>query len=109
MTEAEERERRSYASETAPEDQCCETMLYAVRAGDLPVEYIRKYREWGISYVDGGSAIQMIQFCPWCGCKLPESLRDEWFDRIERLGFDPGDLRIPAQMQDDRWWKVKAS
>jgi hypothetical protein len=98
---------RNYASETAPEDQCCQAMLYAVRADDLPVEYDRALRAWGIAYQDGGSAVQSIQYCPWCGTKLPTDLGDEWSARLERMDLEPGDPCIPEEMQDDRWWKAE--
>ena len=29
-----------------------------------------------------------INFCPWCGTQLPESLRDRWFEELELLGKD---------------------
>ncbi|WP_425302983.1 DUF6980 family protein [Nocardia otitidiscaviarum] len=46
-----------------------------------------------------------FNYCPWCGAKLPDSLRDEWFDRIFDLGLDgPEDVRIPVDMRTDAWW-----
>jgi hypothetical protein len=98
---------RDYSSVTEAEDQCCEEMLNAVRADDLPITYARRFRAWGINYQDGGSAVQSITYCPWCGTKLPSDLGDEWFARIERLGLEPGDPRIPDEMQDERWWKAE--
>jgi hypothetical protein len=26
---------------------------------------------------DGGSSVLLITFCPWCGSRLPVSIRDE--------------------------------
>ena len=49
--------------------------------------------------------IQAISFCPICGEKLPESLRGEWFDRLEALGVDPMNDPIPAPYQDGSWWR----
>ncbi|WP_373282983.1 DUF6980 family protein [Nocardia otitidiscaviarum] len=47
----------------------------------------------------------VFNYCPWCGAKLPDSLRDEWFDRIFDLGLEgPEDVRIPVDMRTDAWW-----
>jgi hypothetical protein len=70
----------------------------------VPLVYLPSYREYALS-VAGGSALQMITFCPWCGAQLPDSLRDEWFDRLEELGIEPGTGQTPAPFQDDTWWR----
>ena len=71
----------------------------------LPMVYLPKFREYGISYSDGIS-FQTFNFCPWCGCPLPPSLRDEWFDRIEALGLDPDLDEAPLDFQSNRWWQA---
>lgn len=68
------------------------------------IVYLSKFREYGISILDGGSAFQEIRYCPWCGGKLPLSLRDEWFDELERLEMEPGDENIPHEYLSDEWW-----
>jgi hypothetical protein len=73
----------------------------------VPVDYIPKLREFGIQVLDGGSSILTIAFCPWCGQKLPNSLRDHWFDTLERLGVDPSSDAIPPEFTDDRWYEAK--
>ncbi|KWX02955.1 hypothetical protein LI90_4004 [Carbonactinospora thermoautotrophica] len=97
----------TFEVETTAEDQCCELMLQNLRADDLPVVYDATIREWGIRYLDGGSSIQRLEYCPWCGKKLPGDLWDEWRTRVEQLGLDPWDDadRIPEAFRSDRWWK----
>jgi hypothetical protein len=51
----------------------------------------------------GGRSASGIQFCPWCGARLPESERDRWFDELQRQGIDPWTDDIPAEYEDDRW------
>jgi hypothetical protein len=67
--------------------------------------YVPKFREYGIRINDGGSSYIVIRICPWCGSKLPQSLRDEWFDRLEALNLEPNDRRIPPSLLTDAWWK----
>ncbi|MBK8474919.1 MAG: hypothetical protein IPL39_01045 [Opitutaceae bacterium] len=95
---------------------CCSTMKDAVESAcehhkdrwdcpDALVSYCAKFDEYGIIIHDGGSAVSLITFCPWCGAKLPESKRDRWFDELERLGFQtPGEEEIPEIYNDARWY-----
>lgn len=48
---------------------------------------------------------QEIWFCPWCAKKLPDSLRDEWFEALEKLGLDPTEDEIPPDYRDETWWR----
>ena len=76
-----------------------------LEAGEIALVYNRKFREYGIRYLDGTSSVQLITHCPWCGKRLPSSLRDKWFDRLEALGLEPEDSNVPVEMQTDAWWK----
>jgi hypothetical protein len=88
-------------------EHCCDAMTHAVSASDVPVIYRASFREWGVSLVDGGTSALAITFCPWCGERLPASLRAAWFDRVESLGLEPGDPEIPIELASDRWWNCK--
>ncbi|YCA17088.1 hypothetical protein M1D72_05965 [Vibrio sp. AK197] len=49
----------------------------------------------------------MINYCPWCGVKLPESKRDLWFDTLEKLGFDdPTEQDIPEEFNTGKWYQT---
>ena len=85
-------------------DHHCERMDYAVAEERLPVWFNARFREWGIKYVDGVSSYELL-FCPWDGEELPGSLRDAWFERLDRLGMEPEDPRVPEAMRSDRWWR----
>ena len=65
------------------------------------VSYDGRFGEY---WVPAGSARQMLFYCPWCGEKLPNSKRDEWFDAIEALGLDPWNDDVPTEYQSDAWW-----
>ncbi|HTJ74835.1 MAG TPA: hypothetical protein VL337_05675 [Acidimicrobiales bacterium] len=70
---------------------------------DHLVTYVAKFREYGLVVHDGGSAYVRIDYCPWCGSRLPDSQRDRWFDEVERLGVDPWTQEVPAEFEDERW------
>ncbi len=91
---------------TKPPNQpyCCTQMEHLLLSQEIGLIYIAKYREYGLDYQDGGSAFQIIHFCPWCGTKLPTSLRNEWHDRLEAEGIDALDLNIPIEFESEEWW-----
>jgi hypothetical protein len=67
----------------------------------------RSFREYGLLVHDGGESIIVIEYCPWCGVRLPESLRDEWFDQLEGLGVDPDCENVPEAFLIDAWWRSR--
>ena len=64
-----------------------------------------KFDEYGLIIHDGGESYIEINYCPWCGCKLPESKRDLWFSTLENLGYDdPIQQDIPEEFMTDKWY-----
>ncbi len=82
----------------------CVGMDMALSSVDTPLEYDDRFREFGVE-TRGGHAVDLISYCPWCGEKLPESLRDEWFECLRRLGLEPEDAGIPESMRTGDWWR----
>ncbi|MCE7057147.1 hypothetical protein LZF95_20875 [Algoriphagus sp. AGSA1] len=72
---------------------------------DTPIIFIRKFDEYGLKIWDGGSSSIVIDFCPWCGEKLPTSKRDQWFEEIEKLGIDPWTEDVPDKYSTDAWYR----
>jgi hypothetical protein len=76
----------------------------------VALSYFAPHREYSIKLSSSGGG-QNIYFCPWCGNKLPKSLADEWFDRLEAMGFDEPfeqcrtDPDFPEEYKTDAWWK----
>ena len=80
---------------------CCAQMNYALDESEIPLSWIPKFREIGINVLDaegGGSGESsiLLTFCPWCGKKLPASLRNEWFEELERRRIDPMETIFPV-------------
>ncbi|WP_330235078.1 DUF6980 family protein [Streptomyces sp. NBC_00566] len=95
-------------------NHCCEAMSRQVDVScaehdnpyscpDALIEFSAKFQEYGLIIHDGGTSSSTIEFCPWCGRRLPESQRDRWFDELERRRIEPGEDGIPAEFEDDRW------
>ena len=103
---------------------CCEDMeynLYYVNNEDLfddtrddddnkVIYYSPRFREYGIPVKTGpGVACSYIEieYCPFCGKKLPGSKRDEWFDELEKLGYDSplGQQDIPGKFKTEEWYE----
>ena len=73
---------------------------------DVLISYNEIFDEYGLIIKDGGSSVSTIDYCPFCGTKLPESKRDLWFNTLEVLGFDdPGDQTIPEDFRSDKWYR----
>lgn len=75
-----------------------------IESPDMPIVFTAKYREFGLQIMDGGSSCIRLGFCPWCGQKFPTSLRDAWFDELEKREIDPYAENIPAEFSDHRWY-----
>ena len=86
---------------------CCELMTEYLTYKEIPVRYIANVREYGIRVLDGGTSFIVLKFCPWCGQKLPDSLRDARFDELNALGFDMFSDDMPVKFKTDKWWKEK--
>ena len=86
---------------SAVESEC---ELHAERSDcpDALIDYIAKFDEYGIMIHDGGSSYVLIDYCPWCGSKLPESQRDRYFAELERLGIHHL-AEVPSVYTDERW------
>jgi hypothetical protein len=82
----------------------CEQMRTLLEDAETALAYDPRYREYSIAYTDSAS-VQLIDYCPFCGVRLPDSLRDEYFARLDELGIEPFSDDVPPEMRDDRWWR----
>ncbi len=82
----------------------CPEMRQFVDDARVPVVYEPRFREYSLALLES-DAHQLIRFCPWCGAELPESLRDRFFDELDRLGVDYPNEIPPARYRTDAWWR----
>lgn len=83
---------------------CCANMDKALNSSDSAMRFVPKFREYGIAVLDGGSSYIEIHYCPWCGSKLPDSLRSAWFEHLDKQGIDPFEDEVPEAYLDGRWY-----
>jgi hypothetical protein len=84
---------------TRQADWHCDTHADRYDCADALISFTAKFREYGLIIHDGGSSVIVISYCPWCGARLPESQRDRWFGKLERLGINPMDGRRPRRIR----------
>ena len=98
---------------------CCSLMDLFLDDPNIPILYSPMYREYAIPLLYKArtkgkiTALQGIMYCPWCNTKLSDSVRDKWFEVLEKeYNFDdPYDREqeklIPADFKTDEWWKKR--
>lgn len=91
------------------EKHCCDLMTSQLHDKRMPINYDKVLKEYFI-YLFYSKAIQSLWYCPWCGTKLPESLRDTYCAILEKeYGIeDYWDSNIlPQEFKNDEWWKKR--
>lgn len=83
---------------------CCDNMRQNIEENSI-MHYSKVFDEYGINIVEDNSSCILIDFCPWCGRKLPDSKRQEWFYELEKLGFENPlfEESIPENYKNEKW------
>lgn len=86
---------------------CCSDMEYYIDNEDGIIHYDSVFDEYGLNVPGDVFSFITINHCPWCGCRLPKSMRDEWFFQLEELGYENPLLRndLPIEYTSDKWRK----
>ncbi len=88
---------------TAQANHRCDEHPNGLDCPDLFVYYSPVFREYGlVNHVE--HEVGIIDFCPWCAARLPESLRDRWFEELSALGIDPWNAEVPEAFLSSSWW-----
>lgn len=105
----------SFASDDSTKTHCCAEMRDALVNGcedhaddpfacpDILIAYSDTFGEYGLIVHDGGPSYVVISACPFCAKHLPDSRRDEWFDRLEAMDVDPASDTIPEPFASGAW------
>jgi hypothetical protein len=96
------------------ETPCCEALKRNINDCENHLYYSRKYRQYAICRV-GTTSITCIDYCPWCGIKMPKSLEDQWDEILEKeygiVITEPWNKKqlsqIPDEFNSDEWWKKR--
>ena len=92
----------------AKTEHCCSDMEMMINE-ERSVVYVPKFREYGFPILDGGSSFLIMKYCPWCGRKLPTSLRSEYFGILKESGLEYPcrESELPEEMRSDKWWRER--
>lgn len=90
---------------------CCSEFKFFLDEGKVDVFLDKKTRSYFIG-LKNSDAIQKIFYCPWCGNKFEDSLKEKWFEILEKeYGIsDPYDEdadKVPEEFKTDEWWKKR--
>lgn len=107
---------------------CCSQMSFLLEEGKTPICYIDIFREYKILEFDESSIFKdcfipkdelhfgkIMSFCPWCGKKLPESLRKKWEQEVMKPYKDTdwtpniSCVEIPDEYLSSEWWEKSKS
>lgn len=89
---------------------CCHHMSVHTHSETNGIVYNDRFREYTIvrSMPDCRVGTAIV-FCPWCGSKLPQPLRQKYFERLRALGHDIDIMTstdgLPPQYRDGSWWR----
>ena len=98
---------------------CCELMNDFLADSRIAILYSPAYRLYSLPWLQKGRTIstvtksQKIDYCPWCGKKLPTDLTNRWFEILEKEYHldDPRSKEqkklVPAEFHTDKWWKKR--
>lgn len=98
-----------------PREHCCEQMTRNIYDERAQIFYLPQYRSYYIEYIYEPEfrARHTLNYCPWCGIKLPEDLTEKYYDFIKKdYGIDSYDTndhpeKIPDEFKTEEWWRKR--
>jgi hypothetical protein len=89
---------------------CLEHAADPFACPDMALAYSDTFDEYGLIVHDGSASMLLITHCPFCGATLPDSRRDDWFDRLEAMGIDdPFAAELPQVYRSGAWRRATAN
>ena len=94
-------------------NHCCEMMDIVLEDKENALQYYAPLRMYFIRE-ENQPAGRVINYCPWCASKLPESLYDKQEEILEKEygltdTWEGGEHYhlIPEEFLTDEWWKKR--
>ena len=96
-------------------EHCCELMEMFLADPRIALTYSPMYREYDIplQYKNKTMALQGLFYCPWCSKKLSDSVRQDWFEildkeyNLDNPWSDEQEKLVPKEFRTDEWWKKR--
>lgn len=91
---------------------CCNFMTKSLEDNRIGINYCSVDRDYSIYCLYSNSQYR-IDYCPFCGLKLPSSLVQEYMNILEKeYGIEnPYDEvvmeNVPEEFKSDEWWKKR--
>jgi len=61
--------------------------------------------------LNGRAGHLVIRYCPWCGTKLPDDLRDRWCEALRTAGVDDplheDAEKLPREFMTSAWYETR--
>ena len=95
-------------------EHCCEVMTEQsnltypgaksalLGSTDKRIYWSPLFDEYGL-ICQPSAEILVIAHCPFCGFQLPSSLRAEWFEKLEKTGWQTWGDPIPKEFFTEAW------
>lgn len=99
---------------------CCTMLDDIIQSKEYLIGYSPMFREFYMTLLDSRNDVgffvgkqsrpmQCLNWCPFCGAKLPSSLRTEWHDILNDMGIEEPLFKdehcVPDDFTTDKWWK----
>jgi hypothetical protein len=88
----------------------CLTMDTELKNKGTILHYSLRFREYGVK-IPKSTGCMLMDYCMFCGKKLPLSVRSEWHNILEtEYGLespDEEDKKVPKEFWSDEWWKKR--
>ncbi len=89
-------------------NHCCDLMCAFLEDKRINVFYDEVLENTIQSSGEGEGCCMRFFYCPWCGKKLPDSLRSVYHELLwEKFGDDVDieDMDIPIEFKTSLWWE----
>lgn len=93
----------------------CKKMNQFLNDQRIPLSYLSIFNEYALQLKRSTMIHEPINYCPWCGCTLPKSLRQKFIKTVnEATSIQAKKItkiitkkNLPAEFKTQEWWKKR--